>query len=276
MLRLFFILLIITGLSLGIAWLADEPGRVVVDWANYHLETSLLVILAAVALLALWFMLIYFVLFALIRSPRYFLRSRLAKRQSLGLTALTEAFAAIATQDITTARRQIARAQQYLPNQPLTLMLSAQAARLEGNESKARLYLEQMLKSGGTEFMALRGFIETAKRNRDDDAALGYAEKAIAIKPQDSWLITMLAGLYAKAGRVQEALRLLEQSARKRYISRRDSRRLGANVLYENARALMQQQRFDFAIAVLEDVLRRKTGICARRGNAGGCLSAPA
>jgi len=257
MLRLILILLIITSLSLGVAWIADEPGRVVIDWSEYHMETSLLVILAAIAIAALICMIIYSLIWALIRTPRTWLRSRLAKRQALGLAALTEAFAAIATQDIATAKKQIGRAQQYLPHQPLTLMLSAQIARAEGNESQARLYLEQMLKSEGTEFMAMRGLIENARRNHDDNTALKYAEKALAIKPQDSWLITVTIGLYTKEGRTQQALQLLESSARKRYISKDESRRLSAYVLCENARALIRQLRWDFAIAVLEDALRK-------------------
>ncbi len=258
MLRLIFLLLCITGLSLALAWIADEPGRVIIDWGNYHLETSLLVIIASVAALALVCVIIYTLFFALVRSPRSWMRSQLARKQALGLSALTDTFAAIATQDIAAARKQIARARQLLPHQPLTLMLAAQVARLEGNESQARLYLEQMLKAEGTEFMALRGFIENARRSHDDDAALNYAEKALAIKPQDSWLIKTLVGLYARKGRSQDALRLLEVSARKRYISRQEFRELGAYALYENALTLKEQRRWDFAIAVLEDTLRRK------------------
>jgi HemY protein len=260
MLRLIVLLGFITALSLGASWLADEPGRVVIDWSNYHVKTSLLVIIAAIAGFSLGFMILYALFYTLIRTPRIMLRSRLQKRQSLGLNALTDSFAALATQDVMTAKRHIGRAQYYLPHQPLTLMLSAQIARLEGNDSQARLYLEQMLKAESTEFIAMRGLIENARRSHDDTLALEYAEKAIALKPQDGWLITLLAGLYTTKGKTQQALQLLENASSKRYIDRELFRRLSAYVLYENAKILAEQKRWDFAIAILEDSIRKAPG----------------
>ena len=256
MTRLVLILLTITLFSLGVAWIADEPGRVVIDWNNYHIESSLLVLIAAIAIGALWCMLIYYVLFLFFRSPRSWLRSRLAKRQSLGLEALTSAFAAIAVQDVRSAQKHIRKARQHLPHQPLTLMLASQVARLEGNESKSRLYLEQMLKSESTEFMAMRGLIESARRGQDDDAAIVQAEKAIQVKPGAPWLCTTLAGLYIRKGRTQEALKLLDTAVRKRAITRKTQRTLIAAALYEYAKPLCAQQRFDVAVPALKDSLK--------------------
>ena len=39
-------------LALGIAWFADRPGNVSVTWLGYRIETSILVAIFAVALLA--------------------------------------------------------------------------------------------------------------------------------------------------------------------------------------------------------------------------------
>ena len=260
MFRFILILLTITGLSLGLAWVADEPGSVTIDWGKWHMESSVLVLVAGTAILALVCMMLYSLVFAILHSPRSWLRSRLAKRQALGLEALTAAFAAIATQDTRTARKQIKRAQQHLPHQPLTLMLASQVARLEGNESQSRLYLEQMLKSESTEFMAMRGLIENARRSHDDDTALAQAEKALELKPNDPWLITTLVGLYARKRRSQDALTLLDRAARKRAITRKEQRVLIAAVLYEHARPLVDQQRWDSAVPALEDALKCQPG----------------
>jgi HemY protein len=258
MFRLIFILITITALSLGAAWIADEPGRVVIDWGQYHIEMSVLVVLAGTCIAALWCMIIYYILYAVFRAPRTLLRSRLARRQALGLEALTAAFAAIATQDMRAARRQIGKAQQYLPHQPLTLMLASQVARLEGNESQSRLYLEQMLKAESTEFMALRGLIETARRSNDDETALHHAEKALALKPRDAWLTRTLVGLYAKKQRTQDALRLLGSARRRRTLSGKEHQSLSAMVLYEHAKPLIKAQRFELAIPSLKEALRLK------------------
>src|SRR5262249_6826674 len=107
MIRLVILLLTLTALSLGLSWIADEPGRVAIDWGNYHIESSLLVILTGVAFFALACMLLYSFIFLLIRTPRMWARSQMMRRQTLGLAALTDAFAAIATHDVRTAKKQI-------------------------------------------------------------------------------------------------------------------------------------------------------------------------
>jgi HemY protein len=53
-------------------------------------------------------------------------------------------------------------------------------------------------------------------------------------------------------------MRLIEESARKNFIGKLEAKRLSACVLYENALTLAEQKRWDFSIAVLEDVLRKQ------------------
>ena len=257
MIRTIIFLLLIASLSLGISWLADVPSSVVIDWANYHIETSVLLLIAVIAILSLLFLVSYLIIFAIIRLPRVWLKSRLVKRQALGLQYLTETFVAISTQDIALAKKKLSVTQQYIPHQPLVLIFAAQLAKLEGNESQARLYLEKMLTTEGAEIIALRSLIEKARQNNDNATALNYAEKAISIKPQDNWTIITLAELYAKYGRIQDGMRLLDLSLRKKYITKEIYNREKASLLYENALLLVNQNRHDFAIAILQEALRK-------------------
>ncbi len=43
MIRLVVYLLILATIAFGVAWLADRPGAVVIDWQGWHIETSILV-----------------------------------------------------------------------------------------------------------------------------------------------------------------------------------------------------------------------------------------
>ncbi|HEU5048312.1 MAG TPA: heme biosynthesis HemY N-terminal domain-containing protein [Rickettsiales bacterium] len=256
--RIILILLIIAFLSLGVAWLADTPGIVTVDWGSYHLETSLPMLLAIVASTALLFMLIYTLVLTLLYTPRHWAHSRLAGRQMRGIEAMTAAFAALATSDLRQARKQVLRAQQYLPHQPLPLMLAAQLARMEGNDSKARLYTEKMLGNEVTEAMALRHLIENT-RNADDHAtALTYAEKALALNPKDTGMIATLCELYVKTGNPSRAKHLLEHSLQRRYIDKKFFRQESARILCEEAKQLMEQRRTDAAIIQLKESLSRQ------------------
>ena len=57
MIRVVLFLIVIGALSLGVAWLADRPGDVVIVWQGLRIETSLMVLgaglVAALVVLAL-------------------------------------------------------------------------------------------------------------------------------------------------------------------------------------------------------------------------------
>ncbi len=257
MLRIIILLIIIACVSLGIAWIADEPGKVVIDWSYYHIETSVLILMAAMAFLALLCLLFYSLLHLVFHTPHSWKKSRMAKRQLLGLESLTETFAALAVQDLSIAHKKLERAQKYLPDQPITMMLAAQLARMEGNEGNAKLYIEKMLGHETTEFIALRNLIENAKNSNDIKTAIDYCKKALALKPNDNWLIATASELYARSGQTNEAYGLLESSYKKRYINRKFFHRETAYLLYENAKLLSERHHYDSAIAQLEQSLRK-------------------
>lgn len=260
MIRLAALLTAIALLAAGLAWLADEPGRVAIDWGVYHIELSVLTLVAAIALLALVAMGAFWLAFALWRGPRAWRRGRELRKQEQGLLALAETFAAIAAQDGKAARKHMKRAEHMLPGQPLTLMLASQVARLEGNDSKAQLYLEQMSKSSVTSFLAMRGLIEQARRAGDDEAALRHAEQAYAIKPNDHWLVLTLTGLHVRRQQTAEAVRVIERAWRKRVISREELRQLWAGVLCESAAANIRERQWDMAVHKLREAMRRSPG----------------
>ena len=52
MIRVVFFLIAIGVLALGAAWLADRPGDVVLTWQGLRVETSLMVMVAALLVTA--------------------------------------------------------------------------------------------------------------------------------------------------------------------------------------------------------------------------------
>lgn len=257
MIRTICILIIVALLSLCISWVADEPGRVIIYWSSYRVDTSVMFLLAATAIISLSCLLFYILAGMVLQAPRNFRRASLAKHQTLGLEALTETFIAIAAQDINLAHKKLRKAKSHLPKQAITLMLSAQLARLEGDEEHARAYIEQMLGNETTKFIALRNLVENAKSSNDDAHAIDLGKQALALKPQDNWLIATLAELYAKTGQMEEASHLLESSYKKRYISKQFFRRETAHMLYESAKSFTESGHVRHAISSLQESLRK-------------------
>lgn len=260
MTRLLLLLLVIVLLSVGLAWVAEQPGAVAIDWGVYRIETTVLTLAACIALAALLLVIIYWILGLVLRSPRQWSNARLVKRQSLGITALTETFAAIASQDMRSAQRHLKRAEHLLPDQPLTLMLASQVARLEGNEAKSQRYLERMSKASVTEFLSIRGQIENARRAGDVQQAQRLAEKAFDMKSHDHWVALALIGLYAESSRADDALQVLQKAMRKRAIQSDEAHAIRAGLLCVDAKKLTDNQHFDSAIVRLKDALRRNPG----------------
>jgi|GEM_PF-995151 len=251
-----FLLLLIAGLSLVLGQIADEPAHLSVEWGNYRIQTSIMVLCLIVSLFSLACLFTYHIVLHVLLFPRKWKQGKMQKQQVKGLELLTETFAAMAVGDVGLANKQLQQAKKQLPNQPITLMLEAQLARLEGNEDKVRGHIAQMLGNSSTEFIALKSMLEQAWKENNKVLALQYAEKAIVIRPEDNWLIARLATLYAEAGRMQDAHRILHIAYKKRYINKHFLRRENALMAFENAKYLFEKEKYAEAIPVLQQTLR--------------------
>lgn len=218
-------------------WLADRPGAVVVDWQGWRVETSV----GVLALTIFAVVVAGSVLFAgwrwLRRRPGEFLGARRHRREARGYRALTDGLAAVAAGDAAAARKLARRADALLQEPPLTLLLSAQAAQLDGDEATARRCFEQMLERPETEFLGLRGLILQALRDGDDARALDYAQRAYPLQPDAPWLLDTLVSLHSKAGHWRAAQKLVEEAQRKKKLPAEAGRLQQAALLTERARA---------------------------------------
>ena len=117
MIRIISFLILIGALALGVAWLADRPGDVVVTWQGWRIETSTMVLgaalLAAMVVLALLFSLLR----AILRSP-YVLRRHLHRRRGeRAYEAISRGLIAVGAGDLGAARKHTAEAKRMAPTE---------------------------------------------------------------------------------------------------------------------------------------------------------------
>src|SRR6266699_4040573 len=105
MIRVVVFLGLVCLVALGIAWLADRPGEVAVTWLGWRIETSVIVLLAAVALLAALFLLLFSFARGLWRSPRRIARALREQRERKGRLAIARGLVAVGVGDQASARR---------------------------------------------------------------------------------------------------------------------------------------------------------------------------
>lgn len=235
---------IIVALLCGIAiWLADNPGELVMYWRGYEIRTSFVIGVAAMALAAFLVLLAYRIAVSFIETPASVSAYLEKRRQQKGFLALSRGMVAVAAGDAAEAKRHAAQAHKLLDAPPLTLLLAAQAAQLEGDEARATGYFEEMLAAPETEFLGLRGLFIQARRAGDRDKALGYARRAFGLRPQTPWAAQAVFEIEAAEEDWEGAIVTLDRTVAARLVARDEARRRRAVLLTAQAMTAMEAAR---------------------------------
>ena len=255
MLRVLTFVILVIAAALGLAWLADRPGAITVDWLGYEIKTSAfvgaLVLAAIVALLMLaWSLLRY-----LLSRPAALAAHMQERRRRQGFDALTCGLLAIGVGDRALAQRYANVARRTLPNEPLTALLKAQAAQLKGDRASARRAFEAMLDRPETELLGLRGLFLEAKRGNDHAAARALAEQAVRTDPQTGWSVNALFDMQAKTGDWEGALATLAVARKHGNVEPDVALRRRAVLLTAQARDLETSEP-DKALVLANEALR--------------------
>ena len=178
MIRVPLFLLVLIALALGVAWLVDRPGEIMLNWQGYQIETSIMVALGAVlALTAALILLWNLVRFAFALPPALSVASR-ARRREKGYAALSRGLIAVGTGDTGLAIKAAAEAQKHLPKEPLALLLKAEAAQLAGDFRAVEAAFKEMTQRKDMRLLGFRGLHAHAQRSGDLDAAHHFASTA--------------------------------------------------------------------------------------------------
>ena len=235
-------LVLVVAAAAGAAFFADNPGRVEIVWQGWQVETSVGVLVGAVALIVLIVAVLVLLAASLRRWPGNFRRRRAARRRRAGEAALTSALVALAAGDPAQAQVAAGRAAALLADgpfggTPVALLVAAEAATRQGDLSEASRAYAALLERPGSEFLALRGLIGQALRAGDDNVARHLAERARRLRPDARWLVDALIVLAARAGNWAAVRDTLADAARRKLLPAVLARHHRGIVLHELSRA---------------------------------------
>jgi HemY protein len=219
------------------AWLAYQPSRVSIEVFGYRVDTSVGILIVAVFVITLAAILFHRYWRLLLGAPGGIGRVLREGRRRRGYKALTQGMVAVAAGDPDEARRWARKAEVLMDEPPLTLLLSAQAAQLAGDDQAARRYFEAMLEREETRFMGLRGCLMQALRRGDSAAALDYARQAHALRPKTPWVLTTMVELSEQSGDLAAAERAVRQAVRHKALPAPEGERKRAVITLERAAA---------------------------------------
>lgn len=235
MVRVLLYLAVFAALAVGAVWLADRPGEVSVLWQGYRIETSVAIAAVGVVLLALLAMLGWGLLRFVLGLPSAFSFASRARRRAKGFEAVSRGMVAIGAGDPVAAGRHAVLARRFAGDEPLTLLLEAQAAQLSGDRGRAEAAFKTMLDKPETRVLGLRGLFVEAKRRGDMAAARAFADDAVRRSPSLAWANDALLDFHTNAGDWQAARTAVERRAALKLAEKAEAKRQRAVLLAAEA-----------------------------------------
>jgi HemY protein len=272
MIRILAFVVALALAALGLAWLADQPGSLQLEWFGYEVQTSAFVGALAVALIAGLMILIWGTFRYVLTRPGAIASHLKERRRRQGFDALTGGLLAVGTGDRSQAEQHSAAARRLLPNEPLTALLRAQTLQLTEDREGARRAFEAMLDDPKTELLGLRGLFLEAKRRNDADAARQFVEQAVKRDPGLGWSVKALFALQALAGDWDGALKTLAVARQHEHIDAKTALRQRAVLLTAAGRDLEAAEP-DRALALTLEAQRLEPSLIPAAEIAGRILA---
>lgn len=198
---------LVAGVTFGASYLLELEGgvRIVMAGVEINLTPIKAVIALGLLVLSIWLLLkLAGILVAVLRFingdetalSRYFDRNR----QEKGYRALNEGVLALASGEGEKAMAQAAKAEKYLHKPALTDLITAQAAELAGDKTRAEAAFKRLLTNDKTRFVGIRGILRQKLEAGDTETALKLAKTAFALKPRHTEVQDTLLQLQADSG----------------------------------------------------------------------------
>src|SRR5581483_2932881 len=236
MYRIILFLILIALAAWGAAWVADQGGDVTLAWQGWQVTATLPVFVLGFGMAIVAAMIAWSLLRALWRLPEKIRKANRERRHARGRHAITHGLLAIGHGDQSAARAHAATARRHAADDPLTLLLHAQAAQLEGNRDAAREAFTARAGRADTRLLGLRGLFIEAQRADDAVSGVAIAEEALKLAPSSTWASQAVLGFRCARGDWMGALHILDNNLAAGLIDRETYRRQRGVLL--TARAL--------------------------------------
>ncbi|KRQ17682.1 heme biosynthesis protein HemY [Bradyrhizobium manausense] len=254
MLRIVLFLVLIALAGAGAAWVADQPGNVVLTWGGWRASPSIPVFVLCLGIFAVLVVLLWTILTVIWRMPGRVRRRRREKRHARGRHAITHGLLAIGHGDTALARRHADAARRHTPDDPLALLLHAQSAQLDGNRDEAQRAFRAMAEREDTRLLGLRGLFIEAQRADDAVGAVMIAEEALKLSPSSTWASHAVLGFRCARGDWGGALAILDSNLSAGLIDKQAYRRQRGVLLTARALELETMDRDVARESVMEAV----------------------
>ena len=254
--RVLIYLAVIAALAFGAVWLAEQPGSIAFVWQGVSYSVGLAVAALVLLVLIAIILLIEAAARIILNLPQRLSFASRERRKRKGINALSRGMIAVGSGDETAARRYAREVERYLrKDEPLLLLLKAQAAQVSGDRATAERTFQEMTETEETRVLGLRGLYVEARRRGDQDAAWRHASEAARLAPAVDWANeAVLEGLCAR-GEWRSAMDTVERRAALGLIDKPTAKRHRAVLLTADALARGEGDE-EGALAAVKEAVR--------------------
>ncbi|MEP3523969.1 MAG: heme biosynthesis HemY N-terminal domain-containing protein [Hyphomicrobiales bacterium] len=237
MFGLIIFLIIVFLMAAGFAWLADQPGSLLIlKFGGLEFAEENLAVIAAIAFAILLAIIFIWIIITMVwKTPGNIGSFFKNRRREKGWRAIADGVIAVGAGDISAARRAAKQSNKYLPEEPVAGLLTAQTAQMDGKQDVARQAFETMLAKPETKILGLRGLYMEAEATGQKEAARLLVEQAVTEQPGLEWSGKALLSMQAADGDWDGALITLDQNADAKLYDKKEAKRLRAVLLTASA-----------------------------------------
>lgn len=271
MIRILLFLVVLSALAFGFSWVADQPGSLSLVFGGRSYETTLPVALGLALALVAASMILWSVIRFIFRIPTLMSFTARMRRRNKGFAALTRGMLAAGAGDAKGAAKAARDAEKLMGDEPLALLLSAQAAQLSGDRARAERMFQAMIQRPETRLLGLRGLHVEASRRGDEAAAHDYARRAhdLAALP---WAGQAMLERHAMGDDWAGALSVVEANLARKTIDRATADRQRA--VLKTAIALdLKERDANEALALAREAIKLAPGLVPANALAGALLA---
>ena len=254
MIRIIIYLALVAVAALAAHWLIERPGSVDIVWLEHRITTSVGVLTVALLLIVAALVAAWWLIMSVIRSPERVKQRVRSRRLRNSQRAITRGLIAVGAGDADAAARFAAEAKKLAGDDPLTMLLAAQAAQMSGNRAASEQMFTKMMARPDLKLLGLHGLFVEARRRNDVMAARTFAEEAAKVAPAPQWAGRAVLEFRCASGDWLGALSALDANYKSGLVDRMAYRRQRAVLLTERAKALFEQDRDNAKAAAFEAV----------------------
>jgi HemY protein len=271
--RVLIYLAVIAALAFGAVWLSEQPGSIAFVWQGVSYSVGLAVAALALLVLIAIILLIEAAARIILNLPQRLSFASRERRKRKGINALSRGMIAVGSGDETAARRYAREVERYLrKDEPLLLLLKAQAAQVSGDRATAERTFQEMTENEETRVLGLRGLYVEARRRGDQDSAWRHASEAARLAPAVDWANeAVLEGLCAR-GDWRSAIDTVERRAALGLIDKPTAKRHRAVLLTADAMARGEGDE-EGALAAVKEAVRLAPDLVPAAALAGQILA---